>query len=119
MGLFGKEPDVRQMQDSGDIDGLIKALKHHKEQVRRQAAEALGRLKGARSIDPLLEALNDRSDEVRGKCWALWAGCGTTGYANRLSSYYPIRTPYLQKKQPRYWRKRAGNLITARKCFVF
>lgn len=98
MGLFGKEPDVRQMQDSGDIDGLIKALKHHKEQVRRQAAEALGRLKGARSIDPLLEALNDRSDEVRGEVLGALGGMWNDRICQSLILILSDKNAVLAKK---------------------
>ncbi|MEA4845953.1 MAG: HEAT repeat domain-containing protein [Clostridiaceae bacterium] len=74
MGLFGKAPDVKQMRDSRDIEGLIKALKNLKEQVRRQAAQALGELKDARSIEPLLASLGDRSDEVRGEAMGALSG---------------------------------------------
>lgn len=52
MPLFG-EPDISKLEQRRDIKGLIKALKHRKESVRTEAAEALGRM-GAEAINPLI-----------------------------------------------------------------
>ena len=74
MRLFGKGPDVKQMQVNGDIDGLIKALRNFRAQVVVQAAQALGELKDARSIEPLIAALDDGSDEVRSAATSALSG---------------------------------------------
>lgn len=43
MGIFHKlfRPDVQRMKDTGDITGLIKALKHKQSNIRRSAADPL------------------------------------------------------------------------------
>ena len=65
MGLFGP-PNVEKMEAKRDVTGLIKALDYQKDaSVRRAAAEALGKLKDARAVVPLIAALEDESTAVR------------------------------------------------------
>ena len=56
--------DVEKMKSKRDVEGLIKALKSKNLNVREKAAEALGMIKDARAVIPLIDALNDES--VRG-----------------------------------------------------
>jgi HEAT repeat protein len=46
-----------------DITELIKELKHKDSSVRRNAAETLGKIGGARLVEPLIEALKEEKDE--------------------------------------------------------
>ena len=55
MPLFRK-PDVSKLEQKRDIKEIIKALKHRDERIRRQAAEALGRI-DEEAIDPLLQEI--------------------------------------------------------------
>jgi HEAT repeat protein len=60
------EADVLNMEDKGDIRGLLKALKDKKDVVvRRKAAASLGRVGGIRAVDPLIDALKDDDYAVR------------------------------------------------------
>ena len=65
MGLFGP-PNVEKMEAKRDVQGLIKALDYQKDaSVRDAAAKALGKLKDARAVVPLIAALEDESTGVR------------------------------------------------------
>ena len=46
------------------VKRLIKELKHKEDQVRRYAAEALGKMGDARAVEPLIQALKDETDFV-------------------------------------------------------
>ena len=59
-GLF--KPNVKKMQKERDVEGLIKALEHKNIHVRERAAEALGELKDARAVEPLILALNGEDE---------------------------------------------------------
>jgi HEAT repeat protein len=73
MPLFGP-PNIEKMKAKRDIDGLIKALDYQKEEyrdldkrikymeVRESAAHALGELRDARAVQPLISAFADISD---------------------------------------------------------
>jgi HEAT repeat protein len=62
---FGK-PDIAQLANTGDVKGLIDALRHKKDwQVRRDAAIALGRIGDAKAIQALEHALVDEQNHVR------------------------------------------------------
>lgn len=51
-------PDIDKLEARRDVDGLIRALKNEEDRdVRRSAAKALGRIGGARAVEPLIEAL--------------------------------------------------------------
>jgi len=70
-GLFGP-PNVKEMKAKRDVKGLIKALEYKKSSdkwehrnVREAAAKALGELKDARAVEPLIAALKDSSSNVR------------------------------------------------------
>ncbi len=42
MGLF--DPNIKKMENKGDIEGLVKALQHDRSSIREKAAFALDRL---------------------------------------------------------------------------
>ena len=52
-------PNIGKLKGKRDVEGLIKALGHKVEKVRRHAAEALGEIKDKRAVEPLIEALKD------------------------------------------------------------
>jgi HEAT repeat protein len=54
---------VRRMRESHDVEGLIRALKSA--WLASKAAHVLGDIRDARAVEPLVEALDDSSDEVR------------------------------------------------------
>jgi hypothetical protein len=63
MGWFG--PDVKKLQATGDVDGLIRALVvENSGEVRRDAAEALGEI-GNAAVEPLIKALGDGTYDAR------------------------------------------------------
>jgi hypothetical protein len=64
--------DVKKHEEKRNVKKLIKVLqdKDEKSYVRIQAANALGRLKDARAVDPLIAALNDK-DARKNSAWAL------------------------------------------------
>lgn len=63
MGLFG--PDVEKLKEKRDIAGLMKALQNKKNEIRKDAAEALAQIGGADVIPGLLAALQDSDARVR------------------------------------------------------
>jgi HEAT repeat protein len=61
------QPDVEKMEAKGDVEGLIKALEYKKSNgVRCYAAMALGRMREARAVQPIIAAFkaNDPNDLV-------------------------------------------------------
>lgn len=56
---------LRQANDECAVDALISALKHPDKTVRYGAASALVENKNKRVLAPLIEALNDRSSQVK------------------------------------------------------
>jgi HEAT repeat protein len=63
MGILGwfQQPNVKELQKQGDVDGLIEALSYEKDHnVRQSAAWSLGELGDGRAVEPLIEALDDR-----------------------------------------------------------
>jgi HEAT repeat protein len=69
--LFGRkkavEPNVEELKEKRDIEGLIKALEYKGDEgsVRFEAAEALMEIGSKRAIEPLIQALNDEDPVVR------------------------------------------------------
>ncbi|MBE3115402.1 MAG: HEAT repeat domain-containing protein, partial [Actinobacteria bacterium] len=57
MGIPDKLINVEKMQANKDFKGLIRALKDENGHVREQAAVALGEIKDARAVEPLIKAL--------------------------------------------------------------
>ncbi len=51
----------------GDMESMIEALKHEDPNIRWDAARALGTLRDARAVEPLLCALDDPDPDVRRK----------------------------------------------------
>jgi len=65
MPRFGS-PNIEKLKAKGDVGGLIKALEYRKDTaVRISAAKALGELKDARTVEPLIAVLKDRDWSVR------------------------------------------------------
>jgi len=62
MPLFG--PNVEEMERERNIDGLTNALKHRNNNVRRKAADALGRIGDAKAVEPLIQTLKDSDINV-------------------------------------------------------
>ena len=64
--LFGP-PNVEKLEAKRNVQGLINVLSYQmRDNVRQAAAEALGGLKDARAIEPLIvAALNDSDRQVR------------------------------------------------------
>jgi HEAT repeat protein len=61
-----------QQNTEDKVDGLIKKLQSKNRHTRAQTVIALGKLKDARVITPLINALNDTDSYVRGQAaWAL------------------------------------------------
>jgi HEAT repeat protein len=82
MGLFGP-PNIEKMQAKRDFQGLEQALVYQKDKaVRFSAAEALGSLGDSRSVEPLIEALNDCDQEV---CQAAATALGRIGGSHAAS----------------------------------
>jgi HEAT repeat protein len=63
MGFF--KPNVEKMKAKGDVEGLIKALGHKGEDVRTDAAKALGDIEDVKAVEALIQALKDTADSVR------------------------------------------------------
>jgi HEAT repeat protein len=67
MALFGR-PNVEKLKEARNISGLIEALAYKgrdASEVRKAAIEALGELRAARAIEPLLRALEDPDGNIR------------------------------------------------------
>lgn len=64
MGILRKffKPDIEKMERKGDVEGLIKALKHEDSDVRREAEEALGRIGGPIAVEPLFDMFKDKEE---------------------------------------------------------
>jgi len=65
----GSKPDIEDLKDEGDVEGLIKALQYKKEsteyedyEVRSDAAEALGDFEEQKIIKALIRAFKDVED---------------------------------------------------------
>lgn len=63
MPLFGP-PDTSKLAASGDVKGLIKALRYREAHYRGHAAIALGDLGDARAVEPLVFALREEDSWV-------------------------------------------------------
>ncbi len=64
---LGRQPvDIVTSIGKPAVKPLIAALKDNHPLVRRQAAEALGRIKDSRAVEPLVSALKDEDATVRG-----------------------------------------------------
>jgi len=62
--LEGK-PYVVELEDNGEVEGLIKALENRDSFVRGDAAMSLGSIGDVRAVEPLIQALNDENSDVR------------------------------------------------------
>lgn len=61
MPLFGRSgsPNVKQLRQSRDVEGLLAALTDPTDQVRQAAADALGHIGDARAVEVLITVLTD------------------------------------------------------------
>jgi HEAT repeat protein len=59
------KPNVAMMRDTRNVLGLIKALKDSDIELRRCAANALGKIGDALAVDPLVGVLKDIDATVR------------------------------------------------------
>ena len=59
MGIFDKlsKPNVEKMEAKKDVKGLIKALRHEEQDIRRAAVYALGEIGDAQAVEGLRQAL--------------------------------------------------------------
>ena len=55
----------RADKNTGDINGLINQLKNNDRNVQKKAAEALGKIRDKKAVDPLIVALKDEDWQVR------------------------------------------------------
>ena len=59
------DPDIEKIKAKRDVKGLIKALRNKKADIRSKAAQALGEIRDARAIEPLLTSLRDGDRNMR------------------------------------------------------
>lgn len=64
MPLFGP-PNISKLESERNVPGLIKALKYHGAHERRLAASALGDVRDALAVEPLIAALKDKDWDMR------------------------------------------------------
>lgn len=65
MGVFGLKPDIKKLETSQDIDGLIEALQYPEVDVRLEAAQALSNFGSADACPALLMSLKDGDKRVQ------------------------------------------------------
>ncbi|CAD6492347.1 MAG: HEAT repeats [Candidatus Argoarchaeum ethanivorans] len=65
------EPNVEELKEKNDVEGLINALEYRRESVkmddvvvRSHAAMALGEIRGERAVEPLIKALQDKKWDI-------------------------------------------------------
>jgi HEAT repeat protein len=63
MSLFG--PNVEKLEQRGDTEGLVNCLDNKDATVRKDAVDALSRLKDKATVGSLMAALADPSRDVR------------------------------------------------------
>jgi len=61
MSIFGK-PNINELKEQKNTDGLIKALSHKDYTVRYAAAEVLSQVSDSRVIDRLIESIRSDMD---------------------------------------------------------
>jgi len=67
MGLFGK-PDVGKLKEQGNVRGLIKALKNKDDDIKHDAAGALGQMKENKAVRSLIQIFaKEGSYRLRGR----------------------------------------------------
>lgn len=87
MGLFFK-PNIKKLKAKRNIAGLIMALKDHDEDVRKEAAKALGDLNDKRAVEPLIAALNDKDLDVRKEAEKVLANIGESAVESLINALH-------------------------------
>ena len=57
----GCAPNIYQLYEKQDVEGLIRALDYRAPEVRQNAANALGNIGDPRAVEPLIVALKDEN----------------------------------------------------------
>lgn len=65
MGVFGSKPDIKHLETSQDLDGLIRALQYEDAIIRLRAAQALSNFCSADACPALITSLKDEDERVR------------------------------------------------------
>lgn len=92
-------PDVEKMKSKKNIKGLIKALEHKKDlDVRLKAADALGELMNASTVEPLINILKDVSSPSNLRRKAVYA-LGNIGDKRAVEPLITLLTDDLCKDQ--------------------
>ena len=61
------KPNIDELMEKKDVDGLINALKDGDGTVRRDVAEALGRIGDERAVGHLMQVVEDEDEIAAGK----------------------------------------------------
>lgn len=65
VGIGQSKPNIREMEIKCDIEGLIKALESEDVYIKRNAVQALGKMRSEKAINALNNALNDNDGLVK------------------------------------------------------
>jgi len=63
--MAGCTPNIEQLEQKQDVEGLVGALDDEEPGLRLGAARALGRIGGPRAVEPLIAALQSQDEGVR------------------------------------------------------
>lgn len=102
-GLFGP-PNIEKLKEKGDVEGLIKALRHDDGVVRLRAQSALADL-GDMVVEPLIAALEDKESSVRG---------GAAGALGDLRDARAVEPLIAALKDKEYWVREAAAVALRR-----
>jgi HEAT repeat protein len=50
MGLWFIKPDIKRLSEQGDVARLVRALRHRNSTIRKNAADALGKLEAKTAV---------------------------------------------------------------------
>lgn len=59
------KPNIEELVEKKDVEGLIKALKDKDIDVREWAGRALGKIGDGKAVEPLIQALKDENKHIR------------------------------------------------------
>jgi HEAT repeat protein len=92
MPLFGP-PNIAQLEEKRDVQGLIKALGHKDASIRMAAAQALTPLRDSLAVEPLVAVLRDGDARVRQAAVAALAARGGSLVVDPLIGALEDRDP--------------------------